>query len=234
MFFGTLKANAHRKPLMIFFRSPFLRSLPLLAALCACTPTYRNVSNAIGRGQPQEAVKLLGTLLNQEGNITTAKRDELLIAMTLNRRFTLAHADDLFDRLKPDGRSAILGWYIQVYLERAEKALSKNKFADARTIWVHHQKIRNGAFPNFQESTPVLGIIDLRESEYWLSKKNWGKARQLYEAARKKLSKRESFDQVQQFEFADMAQSIQKKLNQANRPSGPKRNPPAKRQRRGH
>lgn len=89
------------------------------------TPTPRKVNDAIGRGQPKEAVRLLSDLLNKEGDITTAKLESLLDALTLNRRFTLDAADDLFDRLKPDGKSAILKWYIQVYLERAEKPWSK-------------------------------------------------------------------------------------------------------------
>lgn len=196
---------------MIF--RPFL---PFVLALClgnvACTPTPRKVNDAIGRGQPKEAVRLLSDLLNKEGEITTAKLESLLEALTLNRRFTLDAADDLFDRLKPDGKNAILKWYIQVYLERAEKALVKNKFDEARTIWHRHQKVRNSAFPDFQEATPVMGIIDLRESEYWLAQGNKPKARVLFEAARKKLTRRVYFDRVQQFEFANMVQSLERKL----------------------
>jgi hypothetical protein len=235
LFFGTLKANAQRKQIMILLRPLLPIVMALSLGLLACTPTPRKVNDAIGRGQPKEAVRLLSDLLNKEGDITTAKLESLLDALTLNRRFTLDAADDLFDRLKPDGKSAILKWYIQVYLERAEKALVKNKFDEARMVWIRHQKVRNGAFPDFQEATPVLGIIDLRECEYWLAQGNRAKARVLFDSARKKLTRRSYFDRVQQFEFANMVQGIERKLN-AGKSAKPivKKNIPRKRPRRGN
>jgi hypothetical protein len=225
---------------MTFFRLPVRLSLPrfalglcLLLFLGACAPTPLKVNDAIGRGQLNEAVRLLSTLLNEEGNITTAKLDKLLAALALNHKFSLDVADDLFDKLKPDGRSAILKWYIQLYLERAEKAVVKNEFNQAREIWLRHQKVRNGAMVDFEETTPVLGIIDLRECEYWLAQGNLPKARQLFAQARKKLTRRAGFDRIQQFEFATMVQNLEKKLrvSKSEKPK-PKKTPP-KRQRRG-
>lgn len=184
----------------------------LALGLLSCTPTPRKVNELIGRGRPREAVRQLSELLNRDGDITSVKLDTLLQALTQNRHFTLEIADDLFDRLKPDGRSAILKWYINLYLEKAEKLLTQGKFREARAIWIHHQKVRNAAFPDFQEATPVLGIIDLREAEFHLAKGRRAQARQLFESARIRLSRRVAFDLIQQFSFANMVQDLRRRL----------------------
>ncbi|PIQ27643.1 hypothetical protein COW36_07035 [bacterium (Candidatus Blackallbacteria) CG17_big_fil_post_rev_8_21_14_2_50_48_46] len=199
--------------------------LLLLFNLLACTsPTPRKVNEAIGRGQPKQAVRLLSDLINRDGEITTAKLDRLLKALSLNRRFNLSIADELFLRLKQDGKSAILKWYLNVYLERCEKALNKAQFEEARTLWKRHQRIRATAFPHFEESTPVLGIIDLREADYWLEKGKRAKARLYFESARKKLSRRVAFDQIQNFGFANLVQELRRKIYQ----SPPKKQKPVK------
>lgn len=201
--------------------------LLILGLLLSCTPTPRKVGELIGRGQAPEAVRQLAELLNRDGNITSVKLDTLLQALTQSRHFRLALADDLFDRLIPDGKKAILPWYIQRYLESTEKLLAQGKYQQARALWQHHQRIRNGAFPDFQEATPVLGIIDLREAEAHLAAGRRLQARQLFASARRHLSRRRAFDQVRQFAFAQMVENLQRQLYASphpikNKPKGRK------------
>ncbi|MGV3525957.1 MAG: hypothetical protein ACO1RX_17170 [Candidatus Sericytochromatia bacterium] len=186
--------------------------LVLLVCLMACTPSPQKVNEAIGRGQLETAVRLLTELLNEDGPITSRKLDSLLDALSVSRKFDLDLADTLFEGLKQEGREVILRWYINEYLQLAENALQNELFDVARQIWTRHQKVRALYFPDFQEATPVLGIIDLREAEYWLNKKNKPKARQLMASARRRLTRRRPFDRVEQYAFRNLVQDLDRRL----------------------
>ncbi|HEY9840319.1 MAG: hypothetical protein ACAI44_06955 [Candidatus Sericytochromatia bacterium] len=186
--------------------------LILLLLLMACEPSPKSVSDAIVRGRVDEAVQRLAELLNSKEEITASHLDQLLESIKANRHFNIDAADDLMDRLKPEGRRAVFPWYMKTYLELVEVAIRMEKFDAARSIWKRNQKVRALLFPSFQEATPVLGIIDLREAEYWLNKKNKAKARQLLAAARKKLTRSRPFDRVQQYNFKRSAEDLTRKL----------------------
>ena len=140
-----------------------------LTLLVGCMPTPAKVNEAIGRGQLEYAVEMLTRIMNENGQISSRKLDRLLHAFAVSHHFTLDIADDLFDRLRPAGKSEILRWYMQRYLEAAEAHVQKQEFEAARELWRRHQKVRNLAFPDFREAVPVLGVISLREADYWSS-----------------------------------------------------------------
>lgn len=188
-----------------------------LCLLTACMPTPMKVNDAIGRGQLTEAVDMLSYMLNNGGEISTRKLENILRALTLSRHFNLDLADQLFDQLNTDSKKAILRWYIETYLEETEKLLQKaslkeKRFEEARRIWRRHQKVRQLSFPEFQEATPVMGVIALREAEYWANLGQKKRARQSFAEARKLLTQKQPFDRVQQYAFQNMVQDIQRKL----------------------
>src|SRR5690606_4614299 len=158
-----------------------------------CMPTANKVNEAIGRGQLDEAVEILSYILNHDGPITTRQLNNLLQALTLSRYFTLDLADKLLDNLKPEAKEVVLRWYIQQYLQVAEAALHAETFDEAREVWIRHQKVRSLHCPDVREASPVLGVIDLREAEYWGERGQTAKGRQLLEQARKKLTERQTF-----------------------------------------
>jgi hypothetical protein len=180
--------------------------------LSACAPTPMKVNEAIGRGQLQEAVLLLSDLLNSGGDISARKLDSLLEAFSASRHFTLDIADELFDRLNPEARNGILRWYIQQYLQAAEAALQIQDFERARMIWLRHQKVRQASFPDFQEATPVMGIIYLREAEYWADRGEARQAREAFVQARQILTRQRPFDRIQQYNFVQLAEQVRKKI----------------------
>lgn len=207
-----------------------LIAMLLLLALTACMPTPQKVSEAIGRGQMGDAVDLLSTILNHDGQISSHRLELLLEALELSHHFDLDVADDLFDSLNHDGQRVILRWYMQVYLKASEQAIKEGTRADkqlspaeniakaedgfeqARLIWRRHQKVRALSFPNFREAIPVQGIIDLREAEYLVQHKQKQAARQVFAQARKKLTDKKPFDLVQQYAFEKLVQEVQKAL----------------------
>lgn len=192
----------------------------LLLFLTACMPTPQKVNEAIGRGQLTLAVDMMVKILNNNGHISARKLDRLLQALAISHHFDLDIADDLFDKLKPSAKQEILRWYIARYLEAAEECISNDDpkklkpedFEAARAIWKRHQKVRALSFPNFQEATPVIGIIYLREAEHWAQqgKKDW--ARKSFAKAQQHLSQRKPFDLVQQYAFEKLVDQVRKKI----------------------
>lgn len=180
--------------------------------LSACMPTPQKVNEAIGRGQIDEAVALLGRILNQGGEISVRKLDHLLAAFSASRYFTLDVADDLLETLHPEARNAILRWYIQQYLQAAESELQEQNFDRARMIWIRHQKVRQLSFPDFEEATPVMGIIYLREAEYRSDRGQTQQARTAFAEAQKHLTHRQPFDRIQQYSFRQLAEQVRNKI----------------------
>lgn len=192
----------------------FVSMLLLLLLLGACTPTPRKVSEAIGRGEIQTAVNLMTEMLNKGTAVSEDKLENLLGALAASHRFNLNIADDLFDKLSPEARPAVLSWYSGQYLERSEKALEARKFDEARQIWGRYQKIRSTYFPELKEPTPVLGIIDLREADFYVVRKDWSKAQKAFAAARQKLTSKRPFDRVKQDSFKILVDDVQRALAQ--------------------
>ena len=180
--------------------------------LSACAPTPMKVNEAIGRGQLSEAVVLLSRILNEGHDISARKLESLLAAFSASRHFNLDIADELFDQLNPEARNAILRWYIQQYLQAAEAALQIQDFERARMIWLRHQKVRQSSFPDFEEATPVMGIIYLREAEYWADRGEAQQAREAFAQSRKILTRRRPFDRIQQYSFRQLAEQVRKKV----------------------
>ncbi|PKL79769.1 MAG: hypothetical protein CVV27_01335 [Candidatus Melainabacteria bacterium HGW-Melainabacteria-1] len=199
---------------MAFVIYKHMKRVILLASLLliACGPSPKNVNDAIGRGRIDQGVRLLAELLNQNGEISSKRLEQVLKALRDSRKFTLEQADELVDRLKPEPRKAVLPWYVDTYLRVAEAAIQREQFDAARKVWLRHQKVRAHAYPDFRETIPVLGIIDLREADYWLSKGNKPKARQLLAAAEKKLSSKRPFDLVGPYAFQNLAKDLQRRL----------------------
>ncbi len=193
--------------------------LLLLLLLGACAPTPRKVSEAIGRGEIQTAVNLMTEMLNKGEAVSEDKLENLLGALSSSHRFNLNVADDLFDKLSPEARPAVLSWYSGQYLERSEKALEARKFDEARQVWGRYQKIRATYFPELKEPTPVLGIIDLREADFYATRKNWPKAQQAFAAARQKLTNKRPFDRVTQNSFKILVDDVQRALAQKPAPA---------------
>lgn len=180
--------------------------------LSACAPTPMKVNEAIGRGQLPEAVVLLSRILNEGHDISARKLESLLAAFSASRHFSLDIADELFDQLRPEARNAILRWYIQQYLQAAEAALQIQDFERARMIWLRHQKVRQSSFPDFEEATPVMGIIYLREAEYWADRGEAQQAREAFAQSHKILTRRQPFDRIQQYSFRQLAEQVRKKV----------------------
>ena len=200
------------------------RLLPLLlSSLClACSPSLMQISSTIGTGQPQKAVIMLSELMNQHSDLTRPQLESVLKTLRQSRSFTPEMADDLIDRLKPEGRELILDWYMQVYLEQTERALSAGQFQQARLLWQRHQKVRQSALPDFQEKIPVLGLIDLREAEALLNRKQRTRAREAFKTARKRLTRKRPFDRLDQnFTYAALAQDLQHRLSRPDRSPPP-------------
>jgi DNA-binding LytR/AlgR family response regulator len=183
-----------------------------LLLLSACGPTPQRVTGAMTRGNLDEAVQMMAQLINEDEILSIKRLNQLLTSLRDNKRFSLDHADELMDRLKATARPALQPWYTQSYLEAAEAAIKAKNFDTARAIWKRHQKVAQLLFPNFQEKTPVLGIIDLREAEVALAAGQKPKARQLMASARKKLTTRKAFDKVDQYVFKKLVEDLQRKL----------------------
>ena len=186
--------------------------------LLSCLPTPMKINDSIGRGQIDEAVDLLGELLNRGGGeMSSRKLKATLQPLSTSRHFTLDHADNLFSQLNIDGKRALLRWYMNQYLEASEATLKQEdplggQFDQARQIWERQQKMRATSFPEFTEATPVLGVISLREADYWVSRGNRVKARQAFQRARKELTDKQAFDRVQQYSFNQLIEEVRKKV----------------------
>lgn len=216
----------------------------LISLICfltlACTPTPRKVTEAIGRGEISEAVELLSQLLNSDEMIPQKKFERVLEALGRSRKFNLDHADQLFQSVNDDAKPAILAWYSQQYLGFAElklreadllldtyrksekhlltpqqlQAQGSELFEDARQIWRRYQHIRKTHFPGLVEPTPVLGIIDLRETEFLVKIKAYSKAEQKMTQARRRLTSKVPFDRVRQPVFKRLIQNLQRQLKE--------------------
>ncbi len=210
---------------MRFFRAPLINKLkPRLIAisicllLVACLPTPMKINDAIGRGQIDDAIQKLSKLLNHGGGeMSSRKLQSTLQALSVSRHFDLDRADNLFDQLQLDGKRVILRWYINQYLEASEAALKEQdplgkQFDHARRIWERQQKMRGISFPEFREATPVLGVISLREADYWASRGDMGRARQAFQRAKKELTTKQAFDRVQQYSFNLLVDEVKKKI----------------------
>lgn len=186
--------------------------LILLLLLSACAPTPERVSDSIVRGRLDEAIQRLAELLNSKQEVSAKRIDQLLESIKANHRFNLDLADDLLDRLKPESRRVVFSWYITTYLELVEKAVDLQKFDVAREIWQRNQKVRSLLFPSYREDTPVLGIIDLREADYWLQHHDKAKARKFLASARQKLTLHKPFDRIQSLNFKRAAEALTRQL----------------------
>lgn len=186
--------------------------LILILLLSACTPTPERVSDSIVRGRLDEAVQRLAAMLNAKQDVSYHRVEQLLESIKASHHFNLDIADDLMDRLKPECRRAVFAWYMTTYLELVEKASELERFDTARQIWERNQSVRALLFPSYQEQTPVLGIIDLREAEFELGRHNTAKARKLLASARKQLTQRKPFDRIQSLNFKRAAEELTKKL----------------------
>lgn len=196
----------------------YLLGLLICFLLSACLPTPMKINEAIGRGQMEQAIHLLSTLLNQGGGeMSTRKLQVTLQALSTSRHFSLDYADSLFDQLTLDGRRVILRWYLNQYLEAAETAMKEpdplgKQFDQARRIWERQQKMRHISFPEFIEATPVLGIISLREADYWASRGDKRRARDVFERAKKELTHKQAFDRIQQYSFNLLLDEVKNKI----------------------
>lgn len=186
----------------------------LLLMTVACAPTPRDVSREVGRGQLSEAVTVFLKIVNEDYPLTPRELNQLLQAIASSRQFDLNTADRVLTELKPEAKRAVIRWYIQVYLESAEVQIQAEDFQRARIIWKRHQEVRQLSFPNFEEATPVMGIIDLRETEYFLANGKNAAAKKAYASARKRLTRRAPFDRVQQYAFERLVDDISRKMQQ--------------------
>jgi hypothetical protein len=59
-----------------------------------------------------------------------------------------------------------------------------------------------------------MGIIDLREAEYFLANGKNAAAKKAYASARKRLTQRTPFDRVQQYAFERLVDDITRKMQQ--------------------
>lgn len=184
----------------------------LLIFLSACGPTPQKVTGAITHDRLDQAVMMLAELVNDDKDLSSKRLNQLMSSLKAHKLFNLDHADELMDRLRPQARPALQPWYSQCYLEAAEEAMKENEYETARAIWKRHQKVSQQLFPGFQEKTPVLGIIDLREAENYANSGNKPKARQLLAAASKKLTNKKPFDKVDQYVFRRLLEELQRQL----------------------
>ncbi len=184
----------------------------LLLLLSACGPTPQKITGAMTRGRLDQAVVMLAELVNEDKTLSSKRLNQLLESLKSHKQFNLDHADELMDRLSPQARTALQPWYSRCYLEAAELSMKNNEFETARAIWKRHQKVSQQLFTGFQEKTPVLGIIDLREAEVFADAGNKAKGRQLMAAARKKLTRSKPFDKVEQYVFRKLVEDLQRKL----------------------
>jgi ribose 1,5-bisphosphokinase PhnN len=98
------------------------------------------------------------------------------------------------------------------------------KFQQARSLWQRHQKVRQAALPDFQEKIPVLGLIDLRETEALLNRKQRVKARETFTAARQRLTRKRPFDRLDQnFTYAALATDLQRRLSRPEKSQAPQK-----------
>lgn len=194
--------------------TPMKKILCLFALflMTACAPTPRDVSREVGRGRLSEAITLFLEIVNQDHELTPRELSQLLQAMAASRQFDLNAADRILTDLKPEAKRAVIRWYIQIYLESAEQRLQAEDFEGARIIWKRHQEVRQLNFPNFVEATPVMGIIDLRETEYLLANGKNAAAKQMYARARQRLTRRTPFDRVQQYAFERLVDDVTRKI----------------------
>lgn len=183
----------------------------LLICLIGCTPTQKQVNDALSRGQLTLAAQRLAALINTGGELSQKRLDLILTGLTNNHGFNLDVADELMDRLKPDARPAIWPWYEDTYLKVAEAALKREQFDTARAIWKRHQQVRAQLYPRLREPTPVLGIIDLREADFRLRKGDKAGGRRLLASARKQLTLSKPFDRVGQYSFQQLVADAQKR-----------------------
>ena len=186
----------------------------LFLLMVACTPTSRDVSREVGRGRLPEAVTVFLEIVNKDYALTPRELNQLLQAIASSRQFDLNTADRILTELKPEAKRTVIRWYIQVYLESAEQQIQAEDFQRARIIWKRHQEVRQISFPNFEEATPVMGIIDLREAEYFLANGKNADAKKAYASARKRLTRRAPFDRVQQYAFERLVDDITRKIQQ--------------------
>lgn len=189
-------------------------ALVLLVLIVACAPTPRDVSREVGRGRLSEAVTVFLEIVNKDYPLTPRELNQLLQAIASSRQFNLNTADRVLTQLKPEAKRTVIRWYIQVYLESAEAQIQTENFDRARVIWKRHQEVRQLSFPNFEEATPVMGIIDLREAEYLLANGKNAAAKQVYASARKRLTRRTPFDRVQQYAFERLVDDVTRKIQQ--------------------
>ncbi len=182
--------------------------------MVACAPTARDVSREVGRGRLDEAVTLFLEIINENHELTPRQLTQLLQAMAASRQFGLDEADRILNGLKPEAKRTVIRWYIQVYLETAEQQLQAENFDLARAIWKRHQQIRQRSFPDFEEATPVMGIIDLRETEYLIANNKNSEAKKMYAQARRRLTQSKPFDRVQQYAFTRLVDDVSRKIRQ--------------------
>lgn len=183
-----------------------------LCLLTACQTTPRMVFQSIAQGQLDKAVIQTANLVNYNHDMNAKDFDKVLNMLSSNKHFELDHADELVERVKTEPRRAVMSWYIKVYLEAAEAAAARGEFDKARAIWKRNQKMRQQVFPVFEESTPVLGMIDLREAAFRLKKGQKEHAQILFSSAQKKLSRKKPFDQVRQYTLQQVIADLKKRL----------------------
>lgn len=183
-----------------------------LCLVTSCQTTPRMVFQSIAQGQLDKAVIQTANLVNYNHDMTAKDFDKVLNMLSSNKHFELDHADELVDRVKTEPRRAVMSWYIKVYLEAAEAATVRGEFDKARAIWKRNQKMRQQVFPVFEESTPVLGMIDLREAAFRLKKGQKAQAQMLFSSAQKKLSRKKPFDQVRQYTLQQVIADLKKRL----------------------
>lgn len=186
----------------------------LFTLLFACTPKPRDVNREVGRGHLSEGVSIFLRIINEDHPMTPRELNQLLNAFAASRHFNLSAADRILTELKPESKRLVIRWYIQVYLESAEARIQQEDFDGARIIWKRHQEVRQANFPNFEEAVPVLGIIDLRETEYLIANGKNAEAKQMYAAARRRLTQSKPFDRVQQYAFERLVDDVTRKINQ--------------------
>lgn len=183
-----------------------------LILLSACSISPRMIFQSIAQGRLDQAVSQIADMLNEHDQISAKDLDKVLETLSNNKRFNLDLADELLDRLKPESRRVVMGWYIQVYLKASEQALDREEFESARAIWKRNQRVREQVFPDFEESTPVLGVIDLREAAYCLRHQQRPRAKTLFASARQKLSSQKPFDRVKQYNFRQLVAELSQNL----------------------
>lgn len=201
--------NRYNKSMKRFYFVPLAVSVMFIVACNMTTPYH--VTTVIGKGEIKEATVMFAELLN-EGEIEDGELERLLRVFTTSQKYSLDNADDLFGHLKAKSKTRILPWYVNEYLQKSEEALGKYKFEQAREIWKRYQKIRREYYPKLTESTPVLGIIDLREAEFLARNQKYARARARFNGARKQLTRKTDFDLVQQTAFKRLVEDVKKML----------------------